>query len=299
MILRRAVATAAGMALSLVVLTGSGAATEDPWIVFVGSSDQTTQPFQLFRVRLSGTGLEQVTHGRHNADDPTFSPDGSRLAFTRLGEGIFAAKSDGTGLRRLTPERADRSPVWSPDGSSIAFLRAYQNELRLYVMRADGREQRRLRLTPAPASRPSWTPNSRSLLVEADGRLLQVDAHTGKVQRRLQLSVELPPSEAVPTFSPDGRKVVYVGRRPEPAGCERNACEVFALYLARVSASSARRFVNSAGPAGWSPDSRRVVFVHGAGLEVRSVLGGPMRSIAIGLNALFGDAPPAWQPSRH
>jgi Tol biopolymer transport system component len=295
-ILRRAVATAAGMALALVALTGSDAATQDPWIVFVSSSEQTTRPFQLFRVRLSGTGLEQVTYGRRNADDPAFSPDGRRLAFTRLGEGIFTVKPDGTGLRRLTPGAADRYPVWSPDGSAIAFLRAYRNELRLYVMRANGRQQHRLRLTPAPASRPSWAPNGRSLFVEADGRLLQVDARTGKVQRRLRLSVELAPSDAVPTFSPNGRRVVYVGRRPEPAGCERSACEVFALYLARVSASSGTRFVDDAGPAGWSPDSGRIVFLHGPGLEVRSVRGGPARSIALGLNPRFGDAPPAWQP---
>jgi len=257
---------ATALVVSLAALSGGSAAGRNhPWIVFVASADQATQPFQLFRVRLSGAGLEQITYGRHNADDPAFSADGSRLAFTRLGEGLFNVKPDGTGLRRLTGGADDRYPVWSPNGTAIAFLHPYRNESHLYVMRADGRKQRRLRFTPAPASRPSWTPDGRSLLVEADGELLQVDARTGKVQRRLLLPVELAPSEAVPTFSPNGRSVVYVGRRPEPAGCERTACEVFALYIARVSGASARRFVDDAGPAGWSPDSRRIVSSIAAG----------------------------------
>jgi len=298
MVLRHAVVTAAALVVSLTILSGSGAATRDPWIVFVGSPDGATKSFQLFRVRLSGRGLEPVTHGRRNADDPAFSPDGRQLAFARLGAGIFAVKLDGTALRRLTPGAADRYPVWSPDGTAIAFLSAYRNELSLYVMRANGKERRRLRLTPAPASRASWTPNGRSLLVQAGGGLLQVDARTGKVQRRLGISVELGPSEAVPSFSPNGRGVVYVGRRPEPAGCERTACEVFALYLARISESKSRRFIDDVGPAGWSPDSRRIVFLNRSGLEVRSLLGGQPRSITIELNALFGDAPPAWQPIR-
>ena len=291
---------ATALVVSLAALSGGSAASrsQHPWIVFVASADQATQPSQLFRVRLSGAGLQQITHGRRNADDPNFSPDGSRLAFTRIGEGLFAVKPDGTGLRRLTGGADDRYPVWSPNGTAIAFLHPYRNELRLYVMRADGRKQHRLRFTPAPASRPSWTPDGRSLLIEVDGAFLQVDGRIGKVQRRLRLPVELAPSEAVPTFSPNGRSVVYVGRRPEPAGCERIACEVFALYLARVSAASARRFVDDAGPAGWSPDSRRIVFVNRGGLEVRSVLGSQRSSIPIGLNALFGDAPPTWQPNR-
>jgi Tol biopolymer transport system component len=289
--------TAAGLVLSLALLGGSDAASRNPWIVFVGSTNGANQPFQLFRVRLSGSGLEQVTHGSRNADDPAFSPDGRKLAFSRLGEGLFIVRPDGTGLRRLTPGADDRYPAWSPDGTAIAFLHPFRNEFHLYVMRADGRNQHRLRLSPAPASRPSWSPNGRSLLIEANGRLLQLDAHTGRVSRRFGLSVELAPSQALPGFSPNGRSVVYVGRRPEPPGCERNACEVFALYLARVSASSARRFVDDVGAAGWSPDSRQIVFFNRSGLTVQSVIGGAPRSVAIHLDALLGDAPPAWQPN--
>ena len=101
--------TVAALVLSMGILSGGGAATRDPWIVFVGSSDGATKPFQLFRVRLSGSGFGPVTDGRRNADDPAFSPDGRELVFTRVGEGIFAVKPDGTKLRRLTPGLEVRS----------------------------------------------------------------------------------------------------------------------------------------------------------------------------------------------
>jgi len=216
MVLRQAVVTLAALVLSMGILSGSGAATRDPWIVFVGSPDGATKPFQLFRMRLSGSGLGPVTHGRRNADDPAFSPDGGKLVFTRVGEGIFAVKPDGTKLRRLTHGAADRYPVWSPDGTTIAFLRAFRSELTLYVMRADGTKQHRLYLTPRPASRPSWTPNGRSLLVQAGGRFLQVDARTGKVERRLGLSVELAPTRLCLPSHPTGAALFTVGADPNP-----------------------------------------------------------------------------------
>jgi Tol biopolymer transport system component len=59
--------------------------------------------------------------------EATWSPDGSRLAFSAvvnssLVEEIFTIKPDGTGLVRLTPAGGyDSGPKWSPDGSRIAF----------------------------------------------------------------------------------------------------------------------------------------------------------------------------------
>ena len=113
----------------------SGASSPTRWIVFSATPEGQTAA-QLFRVQTNGAGLEQITTGRKTATEPAFSPNGKRLAFERLGSGIFAVNLNGTGLRRLTNAPRDQFPVWSPDGKHIAFLRIYKNAWRLYLITA-------------------------------------------------------------------------------------------------------------------------------------------------------------------
>lgn len=58
--------------------------------------------------------------------NPTWSPDGTQLAFTGLSAGVsnlFVVNVDGTGLHRLTDDRAAAlHPAWSPDGRTIAYV---------------------------------------------------------------------------------------------------------------------------------------------------------------------------------
>jgi TolB protein len=98
--------------------------------------------------------------------DPSWSPDGTHLAFadTRAlgnpnsanlsGDGvssaIFVVNVDGTGLRRITPWSLNASaPDWSPDGSQILFQSAravdeYFVTRRLDTIRPDGTDLQQL-----------------------------------------------------------------------------------------------------------------------------------------------------------
>jgi dipeptidyl aminopeptidase/acylaminoacyl peptidase len=72
----------------------------------------------------------------HWIADPQISPDGSRVAFTRVWvdqeadeyrSALWLVNADGTGLRRLTSGERDAQPRWSPDGLALAFVRATES----------------------------------------------------------------------------------------------------------------------------------------------------------------------------
>lgn len=88
-------------------------------------------------------------------DDPSWSPDGRRIAFVRGGD-VWTLDVKRGKARRLT-FRGGKSPAWSPDGRRIAFGR----NGRICLMRADGRAQRGLGTTPVRggfAESLAWQP---------------------------------------------------------------------------------------------------------------------------------------------
>jgi Tol biopolymer transport system component len=297
----------AGIVLGAVLLTGAsnGAASSTTWIVFAASPQHGTRPSQLFRITTTGDGLKQITTGIRAATEPAFSPDGKRVAFTRGLTGIFLMRANGTGLTRLTDGRDDRFPVWSPDGMTIAFLRPTApsptkgGSFKLFVMTASGRRQHVLRLAPHPAGRPSWLPGGRSIVISSHGSFYEVSANNGRVKRHFGPTVDATDGAPFWTLAPNGKTIAVIGPRPGPAGCQGVACEVSALYLVRFGARRQRRFADDAGLAGWSPDSRTLVFARRGTLNLQAASGGPAKVITVGEpeeNAPLGDAPPAWQP---
>jgi TolB protein len=78
---------------------------------------------------------------------PSISPDGTRLAYIRLGEDgythLFVSRVDGTERRELGPEvqgpgRANSTPAWSPDGTRLAFSSGAPGAMRIALINADG-----------------------------------------------------------------------------------------------------------------------------------------------------------------
>ena len=280
-----------------VVRSAPGATPAPRWIVFSAHPNGDTGPIQLVRVQTNGGGLKQITSGQLSATEPAFSPDGKRIVFARLGSGVFSMNPDGTGLRRLTSGDRDIYPVWSPDGKRIAFLRPFRAEWRLYVMSSTGAGERRLPQAP-PAGRPSWTRNSKSILVPSAADLVRVDSQTGRIQKYYGLTLDIQTTQTA-TVSPDSNMVAYLGPRAStgPEDCGEGRCPQYALYLSRVpTPHRPRRLVNDTGAAGWSPDGRTLVYVHRDALTVRTVASGATRTIDTGKHVAVGDSPPAWQP---
>jgi Tol biopolymer transport system component len=130
----------------------------------------------IYLVRPNGRGLRQLTY--HGGLDPSFSPDGKKLAFVRarvnagdteLGSGpIDLIDVDGRHLRRM-PGLARicpcAGPAWSPSGRKIAFISDTTNcnaslSNSLYTVDVKGHHRHRL-LTAGQygtLGAPDWQP---------------------------------------------------------------------------------------------------------------------------------------------
>jgi len=107
--------------------------------------------------------------------DPQISPDGSRVAFTRVTvdpetEGYrtslwMVETAPGAVARPLTFGAGDSQPRWSPDGQRIAFVRSSvpKQPGQLHVLPMSGGEAARVCELAKGVSEPSWSPDGRRI----------------------------------------------------------------------------------------------------------------------------------------
>lgn len=154
-------------------------------------------------------------------DNPRWSPDGARIAFSRKteeGHARLAVLTVATGeLRLLTPEGSQAGfPAWSPDGRELAFAWDRSGVFDLYALDPETGRCRRLTRVLGGAFEPDWS---------ADGSRLAFTAysHRGFDVAVLELAdalgdaVELPGPELLPPLSPEPPDPPTPGGRPYSA----------------------------------------------------------------------------------
>jgi TolB protein len=82
----------------------------------------------LYTVGADGSDVTRLTRLRGVEHDSSWSPDGSKVAFTRARNPetgpfeIWVVNADGSGLARVTRHRGFTfGPAWSPDGHRIVY----------------------------------------------------------------------------------------------------------------------------------------------------------------------------------
>jgi Tol biopolymer transport system component len=87
------------------------------------------QNMEIFSMSADGTKPIRITRSRGvDEREPVFSPDGRRIAYTRVTRGqwppqIYVMDADGRHARQLTVNGGTH-PSWSPDGHQLVFARA-------------------------------------------------------------------------------------------------------------------------------------------------------------------------------
>lgn len=288
--------SAVATAVVVAVVVGAVNAGSGRYIVFSGAPSDAAP--QLYRIQSSGGSVQQITTGANAAVAPAFSPGGKRIAFSRLGVGIFTINPDGSGIRRLTTNGRDSYPAWAPTGGRIAFVRPVGAAWKLFVVSTSGGAPHLLRKTP-PAGRPSWT--KAGLFVPSGGDLLRVDPKTGRVLKYYGANIDAIWGLNTVAISPDLSKLTFIGSRaPDPGDkeCGEGPCQRFGLFLENLAAKKKKPklIVKDVGPATFSPDGGQLAYVGGGQLVLRSVSSGSTHGLATGTAAPTTSAPPAWQP---
>jgi TolB protein len=187
----------------------------------------------LFTMKIDGQDVRRITNGPGRNEEPSWSPDKSRVAFRSSRDGdynyeIYAVNSDGSGLTRLTNNNLnDFHPVWSPDGRRIAFHR-YIGDLassasEIMVMNADGSGEVRLTNDGTGDFTPSWSPDGRTIAFSrvADGSS-EIFTIGSNGRRMTRLTNNAFPDWA-PVWSPDGNRIAFISDRGTPAAPRRDA----------------------------------------------------------------------------
>jgi Tol biopolymer transport system component len=98
-------------------------------------------PLEIFVINDDGSNSRMLTRKSNEMVEPNWSPDGSRIIFVEVVDGvsrkssIFSMAADGRDLQRITSVPAkDRHPVWSPDGKKIAFHSDRDGNFEIYVL---------------------------------------------------------------------------------------------------------------------------------------------------------------------
>ncbi len=135
-------------------------------LVFISDRDEDDgdrdRETEIYVMNSDGTNVTRLTHSDGSDVSPTWSPDGSFLAFSsdRVGDlEIYVMNSHGTNVTRLTySDGWDVLPTWSPDGRYLAFSSNRDGDWEIYVMKPDGTRVTQVTDNPASDVHPAWSP---------------------------------------------------------------------------------------------------------------------------------------------
>ena len=152
---------------SLVQLTTTGTAGAPSWspdgaeIVYQERSDGDWDIWTLEVANPTNTRV--ITNTTQSDQFPRFSPDGSRIVFTRDQGSIVVVDADGSNQTTLRVATV-RYPTWSPDGTQIAFSEAAAGEWQIMTLRLTDMTVQQITTEPAFHWYPEWSPDGSVLM---------------------------------------------------------------------------------------------------------------------------------------
>jgi Tol biopolymer transport system component len=213
-------------------------------------------------------------------------------------------------VRLTTSTSNEEQPAWSPDGRTVAFKRLDRGFEQVVLLDATTAPyaERQLTFTAAGAfnnTQPSWSPDGSTILVRTNranpsvnvGDIWAVDVAGSDPARPV---VERPGDERYPSYSPDGRRLLFRGDTDGRDGTGDEELFVLDLQSAGVTQLTDNGFIDTS-PA-WSPDGTQVAFNSNrdgdAEIHVMDADGTNVRQLTFNdaADPFPHDEGPAWSP---
>ena len=230
---------------------------------------------EIWAMKSDGSNPSRLTRVRQRSDFAAVSPDGSRIAYASTGDdplgrwALFLMNADGSGNEQLTPFSDEIAGSWSPDGAWIAFAsgrhggsggmafddggQSSAGNFEIYMIRADGSEERRLTDDPGQDLYPAWSPDGEHIAFSTD-REGNLEIYLLRLSNgALQNLTAHPGFDDQPSWSPDGSQIAFTSRRD--GGDD--------IYVMNRNGSGVRKLTDS--PASdvepsWSANGRQLLF---------------------------------------
>jgi Tol biopolymer transport system component len=174
-------------------------------------------PSHIFVMRADGSGTRRLTSTKADDQHPTWSRDGSRIAFVRGSPGdLYLMRADGRNVHRIRNDFADEGdPAWSPNGRWIAYSRRTPGTTarEIWLVHPDGSDRHRITRLSALSQAPAWSPDGKQIAFSSEtssgNGTFEIFAVglSGRSRRRLTISVSTGAYE--PAWSPDGKTIAF------------------------------------------------------------------------------------------
>jgi eukaryotic-like serine/threonine-protein kinase len=192
-------------------------------LVFISpcSGNSETYPgAAMFIINADGSGLTLLPSSPGGDFDPSWSPDGQFILFSSVRDGSIPRLylyhlADGTVERLSQKDRRDQMGTWSPDGQTIAFVTTRDGPMRIYLMNADGTEQRPFSASGSKLNLwPTWSPDGKVLMFTQKAKANSLPMLIATTLSRESVHIEVrvtqdnsPMREG--RYSPDGYWIAY------------------------------------------------------------------------------------------
>jgi Tol biopolymer transport system component len=150
-------------------------------------------------------------------------------------------------------------PSWSPDGQSIAFTGGSTGRTQIYVMKADGSQQRRITSNPNRSWGPSWSPDGLKIAFACgytpapSATISDIYVVNPDGSNQIRLTYE-EGAELAPDWSPISKKIVFNTSREAGGGTRE-------IYIMNADGSGQTAVTHKndwyIDPV-WSPDGTKI-----------------------------------------